>query len=134
MKYSDQKSWMWADALELLQSTERLQRRFFVVGTLQAAPCWQPPVDLYEQGDELNLLVALPGVGARQFEVILEDAAIVVRGERPMPAAFQRASIHRLEIPYGRFERRIALPPGNFQLLQQFIEDGCLAIILRRLS
>lgn len=134
MRYRDPKSWMWADALELLQSTERLQRRFFVVGTLQALPCWEPPVDLYEQGDELRLLVALPGVRARQLEVLLEDAAIVVRGERPMPTALHGASIQRLEIPYGRFERRVNLPPGNFQLLDQFLEDGCLVLVLHRLS
>lgn len=133
MRSRDPKSWMWADALELLQSTERLQRRFFVVGTLQALPCWEPPVDLYEQGDELRLLVALPGVNSRQIEVVLDQAAIVVRGERPMPTAIHRAAIHRLEIPYGRFERRVTLPPGNFQLLDQFLEDGCLALVLRRL-
>jgi len=134
MRYRESKSWLWADALELLQSTERLQRRFFVVGTLQALPCWEPPVDLYEQGDELRLLVALPGVSSRQLEVLLDEAEIVVRGERPMPKALHGASIHRLEIPYGRFERRVKLPSGNFQLLEQFLEDGCLVLVLRRLS
>ncbi|HUW36876.1 MAG TPA: Hsp20/alpha crystallin family protein [Rhodocyclaceae bacterium] len=133
MRSREPSSWMWADALELLQSTERLQRRVFVVGSLQAPPCWEPPVDLYELGDELRLLVALPGVNSREFEVILDEAAIVVRGERPMPMGFQRAAIHRLEIPYGRFERRIALPQGDFQLLDQFLEDGCLTLVLRRL-
>ena len=133
MRSREPSSWMWAEALELLQSRERLQRRFFVVGTLQSLPCWEPAVDLYEQGDELRLLVALPGVSSRHVEVLLEDTAIVVRGERPMPTAFHRASIHRLEIPYGRFERRVTLPPGNFQLLDQFLEDGCLALVLRRL-
>jgi len=127
-------SWMWADALELLRSTERLQQRFCLVGAAQGLPCWEPPVDLYEQGDELRLLVALPGVGSRQFEVLLDQATIVVRGQRPMPAHLHGASIHRLEIPYGRFERRVALPPGEFQLLQQFLADGCLALVLRRLS
>ena len=117
----------------MLQSTERLQRRFFVVDTSQALPCWEPPVDLYEQDDELRLVVALPGVNSRQLEVLLDGNAIVVRGERPMPSAFQRAAVHRLEIPYGRFVRRVTLPPGNFQLLDQFIEDGCLALVLRRL-
>ncbi len=125
---------MWADALELLQSAERLQRRFFLVDTLQALPCWEPAVDLYEQADELRLLMALPGVNSRQLEVVLDEAAIVVRGKRPMPTALYGASIHRLEIPYGRFERRVKLPPGTFQLLDQFLEDGCLALVLRRLS
>lgn len=129
---------MWADALQLLQSGERLQRQFFVVGRLQTLPCWEPQVDLYEQGDELRLLVALPGVARERLQVVLEESAtevtIVVRGERPIPSELQGAAIHRLEIPYGRFERRVALPAGNFQLLEQLLQNGCLALILRRLS
>ena len=129
---------MWADALQLLQSGERLQRQFFVVGRLQTLPCWEPQVDLYEQGDELRLLVALPGVARERLQVVLEESAtevtIVVRGERPIPSELQAAAIHRLEIPYGRFERRVALPAGNFQLLEQLLQNGCLALVLRRLS
>ncbi|MDP3638276.1 MAG: hypothetical protein Q8R51_12915, partial [Azonexus sp.] len=31
----------------------------------------------------------------------------------PCQGSLHRAAIHRLEIPYGRFERRISLPSGN---------------------
>ena len=77
---------MWAEALELLQNAERLQRQFFRVGALHGAPCWEPPVDLYEGENELRLLVALPGVTAQQLEVVLAPGVIVVRGERSLPA------------------------------------------------
>jgi len=125
---------MWAEALELLQDAERLQRQFFQLGVLQGAPSWEPPVDLYENGDELRLLVALPGVTPRQLEVVLTPTLIVVRGERSLPTNSRRAAIHRLEIPYGRFERRIALPAGEFELIDQRLEHGCLVLQLRRLS
>ena len=125
---------MWAEALELLQDAERLQRQFFQVGALHGAPCWEPPVDLYENGDELRLLVALPGVTPQQLEVVLAPSLIIVRGERPLPANSRRAAIHRLEIPYGQFERRIALPAGQFELVDQRLEHGCLALELRRLT
>ncbi len=124
---------MWAEALDLLQGGERLQRRFFALESLQSVPCWEPSVDLYENGDELRLLVALPGVHSRQIEVVLDEAGLVVRGTRPIPQALRRATIHRLEIPYGRFERWIALPPGNYRLHEQFLEDGCLVLVLRHL-
>lgn len=125
---------MWAEALELLQDAERLQRQFFRVGVLQGAPCWEPPVDLYESGDELRLLVALPGVKPHQLEVVLAPSLIIVRGERSLPANSHRAAIHRLEIPYGRFERRIALPAGEFEPVDQRLEQGCLVLELRRVS
>ena len=123
---------MWAEALELLQDAERLQRQFFQIGVRHGAPCWEPPVDLYENGFDLTLLVALPGVTARQVEVALAPELIIVRGERSLPADSPRATIHRLEIPYGRFERRVALPAGGYELTGQRLENGCLVLELRR--
>jgi HSP20 family molecular chaperone IbpA len=125
---------MWAEALELLQDAERLQRRFFGIGAAGGAPCWEPPVDLYQTGGELRLLVALPGVTAQQIEVMLAPGQIFVRGERSLPANSRRAAIHRLEIPYGHFERRISLPDGGFELIDQHLEHGCLALTLQRLT
>ena len=125
---------MWAEALDLLQGAEQLQIRSFPLERLQSVACWEPAVDLYEDGEELRLLVALPGVSSRQCEVVLDDAGLVVRGQRPMPSVLQRAAIHRIEIPYGRFERRIPLPPGSYRLHEQFLEDGCLVLALRRLQ
>jgi HSP20 family molecular chaperone IbpA len=76
--------------------------------------------------------VALPGVTPQQVEVVLAPDLIIVRGERSLPANARRAAIHRLEIPYGRFERRVALPAGGFELIDQRLEHGCLALQLRR--
>ena len=78
------------------------------------------------------MLVALPGVNSRQVEVVLDETELVVRGERPMPSTSHRTAIHRLEIPYGKFERRVALPLGEFRVHQQFLEDGCLLLVLRQ--
>jgi len=134
MRSRDPRSWMWAEALELLQDAERLQRQFFQVGAIHGAPCWEPPVDLYENGNELRLLVALPGVTPQQLEVVLAPTMIIVRGERSLPTNSRRAAIHRLEIPYGRFERRVALPAGQFELVERRLEYGCLVLELRRLT
>lgn len=134
MRVRDPGSWMWAQALDLLHDAERLQRQFFRIGTREGAPCWEPPVDMYARGDNLTLLVALPGVAAQHVEVVLATAGVIVRGERPLPAALRHATLHRLEIPYGRFERRIALPQGEYRLTEQNLENGCLKLVLQRLA
>jgi HSP20 family protein len=134
MRSGERNIWVWAEALELLQASERWQRRIFAVEAAHAPPCWQPAVDLFQDGAELTLLVALPGVDPRRVEVVLDAADVLVRGERAMPSAGHRAAIHRLEIPYGRFERRIALPAGDFALQQQFFDNGCLVLLLRQLG
>lgn len=133
MTYRDPRSWVWAEALELLRGAERLQRRFLQIGAA-GAPGWEPPVDLYETADGLTLCVALPGVAAEGVEVSLESEAIVVRGERAFPVEHARAIIYRLEIPYGRFERHISLPAGQYQLVDRLLANGCLTISLSRLG
>jgi HSP20 family protein len=105
----------------------------FALESLQSVPCWEPSVDLYENGDELRLLVALPGVISGRSKSSSMKLAWSCVVQRPIPQALRRAAIHRLEIPYGRFERWIALPPGNYQLHEQFLEDGCLVLVLRHL-
>ncbi len=133
MRTRDPKSWMWAEALAMLQDAERLQRQFFQVGPAQGAR-WEPPVDLFENGDELWILVALPGVPESHLEVAIENANLLIQGDRPLPRACAGATIHRLEIPYGRFERRIGLPRGRYRILQRLMDQGCLVIGLRRIG
>ncbi len=125
------KTWMWSEALDLLQSAERLQRQFFRPGTRN---CWEPPVDIYQSGGDVWIFLAVPGVTADHVQVAILDAELVVRGDRPLPQVAQGAAIHRLEIPYGPFERRIALSDGHYQILQKVFDNGCLVIGLRRLE
>ena len=65
--------------------------------------------------------------------MLVEQGVLIVSGERPMPGRAQGTVIHRLEIPYGRFERRIELPPGRFDVVQRELIDGCLTLGLRKL-
>jgi hypothetical protein len=53
-----------------------------------------------------------------------------VRAENHLSRLARQARIVRLEIPYGRIERRIELPPGRYELLGQECLDGCLRIRL----
>ena len=127
-----EKTWMWSQALNLLQDAERMQRQFFHQGSQSAN--WEPPVDVYQCDGDFWIFVAVPGVPANHVEVVMDGATLVVRGERPLPPVAQGASIHRLEIPHGHFERRIRLSDGTYQVLQQVIDNGCLVIGLRQLG
>lgn len=134
MSSQDRGSRMWADALELLHEADRLQRQFFQLGPVRPrGPCWEPPIDVFETGQALLILVALPGVAPEQVEIILDGGTLLVVAERPIPAP-SRSVTHRLEIPYGRFERRIDLPRGRFEVGERDLANGCLRLILRKLA
>ena len=96
-------------------------------------PCWEPPVDVLETDTEILVLVALPGVDPARVEAAIEDGQLVVRGRRVLPPQLRRAVIHRLELPQGRFERRIPLPAGRYAL-QAGAGYGCLVLTLEKLS
>jgi HSP20 family molecular chaperone IbpA len=81
----------------------------------------------------LCLVLALPGVASDHLEVTLEEGAVVVRGERSFGAGLPVGEIIRLEIPYGRFERRVTLPYGNYRLAEVQLENGCLRLNIEQL-
>jgi HSP20 family protein len=125
-------AWMWAEACEALARADRLQREFFRLGAPSLRPNWEPPIDVFETESELWIVAALPGVAANAVEIKLADGVIVIAGERHAPPQQREAAIHRLEIPQGRFERRIALSGGRYELAQREVRDGCLTLVLQK--
>lgn len=127
----DSYDWMWADALAALGRAERLHRQFFQPRQ-RRTPTWEPPVDVLETDGEVLIYVALPGVDARDVHAAIDGATLLVSGRRVLPSQLVSAVIHRLELPQGYFERRVALPPGRYAGLHVSSEHGCLVISLRK--
>jgi HSP20 family protein len=127
------RNWMWSEACEMLARAERLHREFFRPrGLLARLPVWEPPVDVLETEQEVLVLVALPGVNPDRVEAVVDDGDLVFAGTRVLPPELQIAVIHRLELPQGRFERRVRLPPGRYSAVHRSSVDGCLVITLRK--
>ena len=133
MSNRDPRSWMWAEALELLEQADSLHRQFYrAVGRPGVQLHWEPPVDIVETATEIAILLALPGVPPEQIDLQLDDSGVLVRAERHSSASGRTARIRRLEIPYGCFERRIALPQGQYELTEQSCVNGILQLRLRK--
>jgi HSP20 family protein len=126
--------WMWAEACQNLDRAERLQRRFFELGEAAERPCWEPPLDVFESERELAIVIALPGVAAADVTVNFVGDALVVAAERRLPRTLEGAVIRRLELPHGHFERRIPLPAERYELARRELRDGCLQLVLRKIS
>jgi HSP20 family molecular chaperone IbpA len=122
---------MWSRACALIEEAERRHRRFFDLRVAASRPpAWEPPVDIYVLERELQVVVALPGVSPDAIGVELTPAGLWVRAENRLPAVANAARILRIEIPYGRIERRIELPPARYEPLNQEFVNGCLRIRL----
>lgn len=120
---------MWARACELIDRAERLHRQFFQPRAVPVRDlCWEPPVDVIETNSDFLISVALPGVDSNAVKVTVENGTVMVTGFRRTNTLPRSSRIHRLEIPYGRFERRITFPASSLELAQAEFADGCLML------
>jgi HSP20 family protein len=127
------RDWMWSEACEMLARAERMHREMFrPTGTQARQPAWEPPVDILESEYEVLVLVALPGVDMEDAQAVIEDGDLVIAGTRVLPKELRTATIHRLELPQGRFYRRVRLPAGRYSGVRRAAVAGCLVITLQK--
>jgi HSP20 family protein len=124
---------MWSEACDMLARAERLQRELFrPVRGMSRAPAWEPPVDVIETEGDVLVLVALPGVDPQGISLAIDAGDLVIAGARVLPAELRSAVIHRLELPQGRFERRVPLPAGRYAAVEHGNAHGCVLIRLKK--
>lgn len=123
---------MLGEALSMLDRAERLQRQFFT----HVVDAWEPPVDVLETPTGLEVHVALPGVAPDSITVALDPGGVSVSALRPFPCRESGTHLHRIEIPYGRFERRIVLPLEDpympLELIERRLAGGVLTLAFRK--
>ena len=129
------RDWMWSEACEMLARAERMHREVFRPVTAPARlPAWEPPVDILETELEVLVLVALPGVDADSAQAVIEDGDLVIAGTRTVPEEWRTAVIHRLELPQGRFHRRLRLQAGRYSNVRLTLAAGCLVFSLQKVG
>ena len=133
MPAKDALNWMLADAIEAIARAERLHKQFVRLEPLESAreASWEPPVDVLETDEAIFILIALPGVDPNEVETLLSDGTLIVSGRRALFPELRKARILRLELPQGRFERRIPLPSGRYTI-SRFAVHGCVGLRLTK--
>jgi HSP20 family molecular chaperone IbpA len=132
MAVRDTDNWMWSEACDLVARAERMHREAFRLRRARRAPIWEPPADVIETAREVLVLMALPGVDPAHVQAVIQDGSLVVAGDRVLPPELRTATIHRMELPQGRFEREVPLPPGRYDTIRSRSVNGCLVVSLRK--
>ena len=73
---------------------------------------WVPAMDLVETEDHFVLKADLPGLGADDVNIEVEDNVLTVSGERKVEHESQREGFYRVERASGAFRRSLTLPEG----------------------
>jgi HSP20 family protein len=71
---------------------------------------WWPSVDVLENPQEIIIHAEIPGVEAKDVDVVLEGNVLSIRGERKREVTEEGQGYHHTERSYGTFSRSIMLP------------------------
>jgi len=69
-----------------------------------ARPEWRPHSDLIETDQEWVVKVEMAGLREEDFEILLYEDRLVIKGYRPWSAEAAEARVHIAEIRHGAFE------------------------------
>ena len=87
------------------------RREVYVTSSWQVhSSIWTPPTDVYETESGLIVKVEVAGMREEDFEVVVEEQILIIRGVRSDP--MERRAYHQMEIRSGKFEIAIGLPSG----------------------
>jgi HSP20 family protein len=91
-----------------------------------------PPINVFQQGDDILALMELPGVDKNALQIQAQANTIRISGKKAVDYA-EAASLHRRERVSGEFDRTLSLPveidPDG---IKAEYRDGLLALYLPR--
>ena len=90
------------------------------------------PMDLYAEGDDFVLEVAVPGVSQETLDIAALGGQLLIQGEFATPAESQegRQYLSR-QLPRGRFEQTVTLPTTiDAEKIEARCENGLLRLRL----
>ena len=125
----------YADPYEALFSFQRaLENRLSSdwLGNTTAGTGSYPPINVFQQGDDLVAIVELPGVKREELNIQAKDNTIRIAGRKSVDYP-ENASAHRRERLWGVFDRTLSVPmqidPDG---IKAEYNDGVLALFIPR--
>lgn len=92
---------------------------------------WQPPVDIYEDDQEVVVKVEIPEVEQEDVDVQIQDQTLVVQGVRRLEKEEEKQNYQRIERSYGNFRRAFSLPSDvDADHIRARCDKGMLKIVL----
>ena len=125
----------YADPFETLFAFQRaLENRLSSdwLGTSTAAMGTYPPINVFQQGDDLVAIVELPGVNKGDLNIQAKENTIRIAGQKTIDYP-ENVSLHRRERLSGVFDRTLSVPMQiDPDRIQAEYKDGLLALFIPR--
>ncbi len=91
-----------------------------------------PPINVFQQGDNLLAVLEVPGVDKSDLEIQAKGNAIRISGKKAISYP-EGVSVHRRERSAGRFDRTLTVPMQiDADAIKAEYRDGVLALLIPR--
>jgi len=91
-----------------------------------------PPINVFQQGDNLVAILEVPGVSKEDLEIQAKDNAIRISGKKSFSYP-ESVSVHRRERRSGTFDRTLTVPMQiHAEGIKAEYRDGVLALFIPR--
>jgi HSP20 family protein len=91
-----------------------------------------PPVNVFQQGDNLVASIELAGINKSDLEIQAKDSTIRISGKKNV-AYPEKVSLHRRERLSGTFDRTLTVPIQiDAERIKAEYRDGVLALFIPR--
>jgi HSP20 family protein len=91
-----------------------------------------PPINVFQQGDNLVAILEVPGIDKANLEIQAKDNAIRISGKKAISYP-EDVSVHRRERLTGTFDRTLTVPMQiNADGIKAEYRDGVLALFIPR--
>jgi HSP20 family protein len=125
----------YADPFETLFAFQRaLENRLASdwFGTTTASMGTYPPVNVFQQGDDLVAIVELPGVNKEDLNIQAKENTVRIAGHKSIDYP-ENVSLHRRERLSGVFDRTVVVPMQiDPDRIKAEYRDGLLALFIPR--
>lgn len=92
---------------------------------------WMPELEVFERGGRFIVRADLPGLKKEDVKVNVQDATLIIEGERKVEEDVKKDGFHRTERTYGTFFRSLALPEGvKLDKIDATFKDGVLEVMM----
>ena len=91
-----------------------------------------PPINVFQQGDDVLAIVELPGVDKDSLQIQAKENTIRIAGKKAVSYP-EGVSLHRRERTFGEFDRTLSLPVRlDSDKIKAEYREGILALFLPR--
>jgi len=96
---------------------------------------WAPVADIFETDDAIIIKAEIPGVDIKDIDVKVNKNILTIKGIRKQARDLKEEYCHRMESPYGSFQRVFTLPQEiDSSGIKASLELGVLEVVAPKLS